>query len=229
MWANTCWGLFGIGYGLVLAMIGLSPEYAWLQPWFHRGAWLSFAASALCFSWPLWRRLFKRPRIEGLFFDCRIETFPTHQLPNKVLRTLEIKPIFEDTIFAEHIIPAGEQTIDLGPQLPFRCEITNYIENSVFDIDLNINAELLEAIKEDKNGGRIISGETKLSGNYVFKIAKIDSGPNNSFFFYITNKSPYFVYVKPNDTTTLRQFGRNDRETVPVRRSKDMIMSFTPI
>ncbi len=148
-------------------------------------------------------------------------------LPNNVLRILQIATIFEDTIFGENIIPAGGQTIDLDPKLSFRCEITNYMDNSVFDIDLNIHAELMGAIKEDQNGGMIISGETKLSGSYVFKIAKIDSGPNNSFLFYITNKSPYFVYVKPGDTATLRQFRRN-RETVPVMRSKDMRMFFTP-
>jgi hypothetical protein len=56
MWANTCWGLFGVGFALALAMIGLPPEYAWLQPWFLRGAGLSLAASALCFFWPLWKR-----------------------------------------------------------------------------------------------------------------------------------------------------------------------------
>jgi Fe-S cluster biosynthesis and repair protein YggX len=60
MWANTCWGLFGIGFALALAMIGLPPEYTWLQPWFLRGAALSLTASILCFSWPLWMRLARR-------------------------------------------------------------------------------------------------------------------------------------------------------------------------
>jgi hypothetical protein len=60
MWANTCSGLFGIGFGLALAVIGLSPEYTWLQPWFLRGAMLSFTASVLCFLWPLWKRPFIR-------------------------------------------------------------------------------------------------------------------------------------------------------------------------
>jgi hypothetical protein len=60
MWANTCWGLFGIGFTLALAMIGLPPNYTWLQSWFLCGAALSLAASALCFSWPLWMRLVRR-------------------------------------------------------------------------------------------------------------------------------------------------------------------------
>ena len=58
MWANTCWGLLGIAITLGIAMIGLPLEYVWLQPWFLRGAILSLAASILCFSWPLVRRLF---------------------------------------------------------------------------------------------------------------------------------------------------------------------------
>jgi hypothetical protein len=56
MWANTCWGLFGIAITLAIAMIGLPPEYIWLQSWFIGGAVLTFAASLLCFSRPLWRR-----------------------------------------------------------------------------------------------------------------------------------------------------------------------------
>jgi hypothetical protein len=54
MWANTCWSLFGIAITLALAMIGLPPEYVWLQPWFLGTSVFCFAASILCFSWPLW-------------------------------------------------------------------------------------------------------------------------------------------------------------------------------
>jgi|ERR1700730_14429790 len=59
MWANTCWGLFGLAVTLGLAMVGLPSEYVWLQPWFLCGAVVSLAASALCFSWPLWARLYR--------------------------------------------------------------------------------------------------------------------------------------------------------------------------
>lgn len=54
MWANTCWSLFGIAITLALAMIGLPPEYVWLQPWFLGTSVFCLAASILCFSWPLW-------------------------------------------------------------------------------------------------------------------------------------------------------------------------------
>ena len=57
MWANTCWGLFGTAVALALAMLGLPPQYAWLQPWLLCGAVLSAAASVLCFSLPWWRHL----------------------------------------------------------------------------------------------------------------------------------------------------------------------------
>jgi hypothetical protein len=53
MWANTCWGLFGLAVALGLAMIGLLPEYAWLRPWFAIVAILSFVASLICFLWPI--------------------------------------------------------------------------------------------------------------------------------------------------------------------------------
>jgi hypothetical protein len=54
MWANTCWSLFGIAITLALAMIGLPPEYVWLQPWFLGTSVFCLVSSILCFSWPLW-------------------------------------------------------------------------------------------------------------------------------------------------------------------------------
>lgn len=55
--SGNSWGLFGTGLALWLAMIGLPPQYLWLQPWFLFGGGVSFVASAICFSWPLLRRV----------------------------------------------------------------------------------------------------------------------------------------------------------------------------
>ena len=53
MYANTCWGLLGLAVTFGLAVIGLTPEYAWLRSWFWGGSAFFLVASILCFCWPL--------------------------------------------------------------------------------------------------------------------------------------------------------------------------------
>jgi hypothetical protein len=51
---TTCWSLLCIALALGLAVIGVPPEYVWLQPWFLGASGFCFAASILGFSLRLW-------------------------------------------------------------------------------------------------------------------------------------------------------------------------------
>jgi hypothetical protein len=53
MWANSVWGLFGFAVTLGIAMMGLPPDYVWLQPYFMVAAILSFIGSVSVLCWPL--------------------------------------------------------------------------------------------------------------------------------------------------------------------------------
>ena len=170
----------------------------------------------------------------SLYLNCRTATIPTASLPNTVLRILEITTSFGDGMIAEHTIPAGHQKLlwphDYLNAIVFRCELTNYGEKTVFDVELLLHLTVREVVRDTKEPRRISEGVTKPSKDYIFKIAKIDSGADRSTVFYIFNKSPNFARVIPNETATLQQLGTVSRKTVPVMYSKKPvdIMSFVP-
>jgi hypothetical protein len=56
MYAATCWGLLGLAVALGLGVLSLPPQYAWLAPWFLKGAVACLFASLICFGWPLLTR-----------------------------------------------------------------------------------------------------------------------------------------------------------------------------
>jgi len=157
----------------------------------------------------------------SLYLACRRETIPTTSLPNKFLTILEITTAFGDGMVMEGTIPAGHQKLPWPPDtMAFRCELTNYGEKTVFDVELLLNLTVWEAVRDTKEPGRISKGVTKPAKNYIFKIAKIDSGADRSIVFYIFNQSPNFARVITNETATLQQLGTVDRKTVPVMYSK---------
>ena len=53
MWANSVWGLLTLAVGFWLAMIGLSPEWIWLRPWFLWGGAFCMVASTTVLFLPL--------------------------------------------------------------------------------------------------------------------------------------------------------------------------------
>lgn len=53
MYANTCWGLLCLAVTFGLAVVGLPPQYEWLQPWFLDTAVACGVSSIVCFGWPL--------------------------------------------------------------------------------------------------------------------------------------------------------------------------------
>jgi len=67
MHANTCWGLLSLAVGFGLAILGLPPNYAWLQPYLVYAAGLCGVASIICFIWPLIKAL--RPLDQTLTAD----------------------------------------------------------------------------------------------------------------------------------------------------------------
>jgi hypothetical protein len=170
----------------------------------------------------------------SLYFNCRTAIIPTDSLSNNVLTILEITTAFGDAMIAEHTIPAGRQYIQWPPDyfnaIVFRCELTNYGEKTVFDVELPLRLSVREVVRDTKEPGRISEGITTPSRDYIFKVAKIDSGSDRSTVFYVANRSPNFALVIPNETATLQQLGTASRKTVPVMYSKKPgdIISFVP-
>jgi hypothetical protein len=71
MWANSCWGLLGLAAAFGLAMVGLSPDYEWLRPYFATAAIGFGLASAVCFCWPLRHRHNRVKMLEALRHPAR--------------------------------------------------------------------------------------------------------------------------------------------------------------
>jgi hypothetical protein len=97
-------------------------------------------------------------------------------------------------------------------------------------VGLLLHLTVREAVRDPKHPGRISEGVMKQSNDYIFKIAKIDTGVDESIVFYVFNRSPNFALVIPNETATLQLLETIGRKTVPVIYSKKPgdIMSFVP-
>jgi hypothetical protein len=94
----------------------------------------------------------------------------------------------------------------------YRCEITNYGNDPLFDLQMALDLIFYEAIpvpgQKDAKG----QGKIKLHREWNVLIQKIDSGRENSFKFYILNHQPdLFVHVLMPKTATLRLLGAEQR------------------
>jgi hypothetical protein len=62
MWANTVWGFICLAVAAgTLVLTGVSHDYLWVMPWLPKVTIFFLICSAVCFFWPLLKRLFLRP------------------------------------------------------------------------------------------------------------------------------------------------------------------------
>ena len=93
----------------------------------------------------------------------------------------------------------------------YRCEITNYGQLSIFNVEIKIKVSFQEVRTNPDNAGSISSGQIIYSREWPILIAKIDVGSDRRFVFYAYNHSKYFVTVELPQLASYLMFGENTR------------------
>jgi hypothetical protein len=89
-----------------------------------------------------------------------------------------------------------------------KCEITNYGNGPVIDFRMFLDLAFYEAVPAPNQKNSISMGDLKLRRPWSVSAPKIDTGPSNSFTFYIYNStSDHVVNVILPKTAELRRLG----------------------
>jgi hypothetical protein len=109
----------------------------------------------------------------------------------------------------------------------YRCNVINYGVGPVFNIDLALEEEFREIIRDPKQPNTMQSGKTTITRKWPIGIDKVDPGVSNQFTFYIVNGSDDMVLVSLPETVTLETGADNLRQNIRLVRST-IVMQFWP-
>jgi hypothetical protein len=126
MWANTCWGLFGLAFALGLAVLSLPPNYEWLRTWFEGTSAALLAASLLCFSLPVFGFPKGLPQgtqpiastfisLFGRYRTGWVNVYEKDELGNWVAKTIRAKSQQSKIYRIKTIVPGLRYKVELIP------------------------------------------------------------------------------------------------------------------
>jgi hypothetical protein len=146
--------------------------------------------------------------------QCQPKILTTTPLaPGETLKVLQLWPLPEANGgggLMDMFITNGNEFVWPKPSenFPFlngyQCKITNYADAPVFNIDLALQEEFREIIRDSEQPNTMHTGQIKLSRRWPLNILKIDTGISNSFVFYIFNVSDNRVIVSLPEAVTLQ-------------------------
>ena len=110
----------------------------------------------------------------------------------------------------------------------YRCHLTNYGSDPVFNMELALTMKFLKANKDEKNPSQSNSGAVTLVREWIISIPKIESGPGGTFDFYIDNPSQQFVFVSLPPSVTFHRANSDSRERSNLIQVPGLMMHFTP-
>jgi hypothetical protein len=171
----------------------------------------------------------------SLYFECHIGWMPTKPKESRVY-VLELQPMqapyggglaefFSLAVQPEFKWPTTSNGMPLQAQ---RCEITNYWNDTIFNVETALQLEFEEAIADKDQPNASHSGSVTLSRVWNIEVAKIDPGGAHSFSFYILNVSQQFAQVALPDTATGQVLGQNQRRPISVIHPVMYPMTFVP-
>jgi hypothetical protein len=97
----------------------------------------------------------------------------------------------------------------------YRCELTNYGTNPVFDFQMILDLSFYEAVPPPNQPNAKTYGSLQLCRGWLIEASKIDVGHGSAFVFYIYNNlTDKIVNVLIPKTGTLCQLGEKQRREV---------------
>ncbi|MDR3417917.1 MAG: hypothetical protein P4L83_17225 [Nevskia sp.] len=173
-----------------------------------------------------------------LFIECRRELLPTVHVRGDKMHSLFLsysgEEVIDDTFqLSTWEYPAGTQdaTSTFTGVAVFRCEITNYDKQSIFDVQIAMSIRYVEATM---GNGVVSMNEHSIAHQATkkFKIPKIEPGSENRFVFYLLNGSEYFAQVQLPPNATYITADNSQRRVAnflpPSTDSKDNQLIFPP-
>jgi hypothetical protein len=113
------------------------------------------------------------------------------------------------------------------PLPTLECQITNYSARTLFNVQAALRLSFRQAVKDKDYPNQSRGGDVILSREWPFTIAKIDSGPEHAFVFYVMNfKDDVFVYVSFADAATGQLEGSAEAKALSVIQQEPRPMNF---
>jgi hypothetical protein len=123
--------------------------------------------------------------------------------------------------------PGGLHWIVNGkPQTAFACDVTNYGDEPLFEVGIDMDIVFEEAVERDD--GSFQNGKTLSSTNGPIHIRKIDPQTGNAFRFYMFSYCQCFVFISlPNDAVAQMR-GDTERHEITLINSSPSPMILYP-
>jgi hypothetical protein len=162
-----------------------------------------------------------------LIVDCRPVADPIKAPADGRIYIVDLWPLRADGGFVEISVPPGaEYKFSDVPQLNYRCSIINGGPEPI-SADFLLSVTFSEAQKTD--AGALTVGRTISEVKWPIQIARIESGSNDAFQFYIHNYSTNFVDAQFPEKAIITRLIAKTTGTVGVDMNQDRnVISFPP-
>ena len=138
----------------------------------------------------------------SVFLECQAGPLPKQFPPDGRIYAVKISRPSERIGLMNYFGPPGAAfEIVKGALLAYQCKITHYGNEPIFNVALTLQTRYLEALGSSagsKQTGKVIGSNERL-----VLIAKLDSGPDRAFSFYILSLGQdFFSEVSLPETVT---------------------------
>ena len=172
-----------------------------------------------------------------IYAQCRREFLTTTPLPaDGRLKVLHLWAIPEENGgggLADMFITNGAKEFvwpkpkDFPVLNGYRCDLINYANGPVFNIDIALGEEFHEITHDPQQPNTMQAGKVTVSRRWNIPIDKVDPGVNNQFTFYIINQSNTMVLVSLPEAVTLETGADSARQNIRLEHST-VVMQFWP-
>jgi hypothetical protein len=171
-----------------------------------------------------------------LFAECHLGLMPKIVPPEGRILALNLFPTPVANGgggLVEHFATAGTEwtwpTSTGGmPLMAYRCQITSYSNIPVSEVALSFRLKFIAEIKDANDPNTLRSGPVTLERDWPIRIAKIDSGADRPFVFYVYNITPQFVEVRFPSSATGKLLGDPRVRIIAIDPSTLPPMTFSP-
>ena len=163
----------------------------------------------------------------ALFVDCRPIADLIKAPADGRIYIVDLWPSRADGGFIEISVPPGTgYKFSEVPQINYRCSIINDGPEPI-SASFSLSITFRETQKTD--AGTLKAGRTTSEVKWPIQIARIESGSNNSFQFYIHNYSTNFVDAQFSEKAIITGLIAKDTATIGVDMNQGrIVISFPP-
>jgi hypothetical protein len=162
----------------------------------------------------------EKKALTSIFLECNLGSVPRVFPPSGRLYITNILPSLIDEKVSLSLgyrfgSPGATSLPENVVEWAYECKVTNYGNSPVFNVVVPIQVIFREAHRPTNQPDAWQSGAIKAVKETSIAIAKIDTGKDNPFVFYLSSQSPDFIELKFLETVKLQE--GTDEDTKPGR------------